>query len=75
MAKFNGFEHHLLTEGLKQVRDKMKSDIDKIEKQGKSPLMTKGYVDIVYKEAQEKLDSFTYKNVFKDVKKKKEEQY
>ena len=38
MKKFNGFESHLLEQGLSMVLDSMKNDIQRIESQGKRPM-------------------------------------
>lgn len=61
MKKFNGFESHLFETGIKNVAEQMKADIVKIEKEGKVPMMTAGYVDMVVDEALEKLDNLTIK--------------
>lgn len=62
MKKFNGFERHLLEAGLEMVMEKMKSDIRKIEKEGKNALMTEGYVDMIGNGTLEKLASLTRKS-------------
>ena len=76
MKKFNGFERHLLElaglgygygkneieAGLGMVMEKMKSDIRKIEEEGKNALMTEGYVDMIGNETLEKLASLTRKS-------------
>lgn len=61
MKKFNGFEAYLILEGLKEVAVSMKEGIVKTEAEGKLPLMTTGYVDIVIKDAVEKVNSLTVK--------------
>jgi len=61
MKKFNGFESHLLEQGLSMVLDSMKNDIQRIESQGKMPIMTVGYVDMIGKETLERLKSLTRK--------------
>ena len=61
MKKFNGFEKHLLEQGLEMVMEQMKIDIRKVESEGKNALMTEGYVDMVGKETLEKLVSLTLK--------------
>ena len=43
------------------VKDKMKSDIDKVESEGKMPMMTKGYVDMMVEETLGKIEGFTKK--------------
>lgn len=61
MVKLNGFENYLIVEGLNKLADEMKADIRATEEAGKRPLMTTGYVDMVVKEALEKINSFTIK--------------
>lgn len=61
MKKFNGFEAYLILEGLKEVAASMKEGIEKTEAEGKLPLMTTGYVDMVIKDAVEKVNSLTVK--------------
>ena len=61
MKKFNGFEAYLILEGLKEVEASMKEGIEKTLAEGKMPLMTTGYVDMVIKDAVEKVNSLTVK--------------
>ena len=61
MKKFNGFEAYLILEGLKEVSVSMKEGIEKTLAEGKMPLMTTGYVDMVIKDAVEKVNSLTVK--------------
>ncbi len=61
MKKFNGFEAWLILEGLKEVSASMKEGIEKTLAEGKRPLMTTGYVDMVVKDAVEKVNSLTIK--------------
>ena len=61
MKKFNGFEAYLILEGLKEVSASMKEGIEKTLVEGKMPLMTTGYVDMVIKDAVEKVNSLTVK--------------
>jgi hypothetical protein len=61
MKKFNGFEAYLILEGLKEVAIQMKASIEDTEKQGKLPLMTTGYVDMIVAETVEKVKSLTLK--------------
>jgi hypothetical protein len=61
MKKFNGFEAYLILEGLKEVAASMKEGIEKTEAEGKMPIMTTGYVDMVIKDAVEKVNSLTIK--------------
>jgi hypothetical protein len=61
MKKFNGFEAYLILEGLKEVAASMKNGIEATLADGKMPLMTTGYVDMVVKETIEKVNSLTLK--------------
>ena len=61
MKKFNGFESHLLEQGLSMVMEAMKKDIRDIEEKGKNAMMTEGYVDMIGKETLDKLISLTKK--------------
>jgi hypothetical protein len=61
MKKFNGFEAYLILEGLKEVSASMKEGIEKTLAEGKMPLMTTGYVDMVIKDTVEKVNSLTLK--------------
>jgi hypothetical protein len=61
MKKFNGFEAYLILEGLKEVAASMKEGIEKIEAEGKLPLMTTSYVDMIVAETVEKVNSLTVK--------------
>jgi len=61
MKKFNGFEAYLILEGLKEVATSMKEGIVKTEAEGKLPLMTTGYVDMIVAETIEKVNSLTLK--------------
>jgi hypothetical protein len=61
MTKFNGFEKFLIVEGLNKVALEMKADIRNMEEEGKRPLMTTGYIDMVLKEALDKVTNFTIK--------------
>lgn len=61
MKKFNGFEAYLILEGLKEVAVSMKSGIEQTLADGKMPLMTTAYVDMVVKETIEKVNSLTLK--------------
>ena len=61
MTKFNGFEKYLIVEGLNRVALEMKADIRNLEEEGHRPLMTVGYIDMVLKEALDKVTSFTIK--------------
>ena len=61
MTKFNGFEKYLIVEGLNKVALEMKADIRNMEEEGKRPLMTTGYIDMVLEETLDKVTSFTIK--------------
>jgi hypothetical protein len=61
MKKLNGFESYLVVEGLNKLALEMKAEIRAAEEVGKRPLMTTGYVDMVVKDALEKITSFTVK--------------
>ena len=61
MKKFNGFEAWLILEGLKLASEDMKQGIEQAIANGKIPLMTTGYVDMVIKEAVDKVNSLTLK--------------
>ncbi len=61
MKKLNGFESYLVLEGLACMRRQMKMDILEIQSEGKNPIMTTGYVDMVVDEAIEKIKSLTLK--------------
>jgi hypothetical protein len=61
MKKLNGFESYLVVEGLNKVAAEMKADIVKMESEGKRALMTEGYIDMIVKDALEKINSFTVK--------------
>jgi hypothetical protein len=61
MKKFNGFEAYLILEGLKEVAAAMKDGIKKIEAEGRMPLMTAEYVDMVVQDTIAKVNSLTIK--------------
>jgi hypothetical protein len=61
MKKLNGFESHLVISGLIEVRNQMIMDIRSIEKEGKAPLMTVGYVEMIVDETIAKIKSLTLK--------------
>ena len=61
MKKFNGFEAWLILEGLKLAAEDMKQGIEQTLANGKMPLMSTGYVDMVIKDAVEKVNSLTVK--------------
>jgi len=61
MKKFNGFEAWLILEGLKLAAEDMKQGIEQTIANGKMPLMTTGYVDMIVAETIEKVNSLTLK--------------
>ena len=61
MKKLNGFESYLVIEGLNAIRNEWKKDIKEVEAQGKNPLMTVDYVDMVVSETIEKIKALTLK--------------
>jgi len=61
MKKFNGFEAYLIEQGLIAIHEQMVGDIERMLSEGKRPLMTTGYVDMVIKDTQEKLKMHTLK--------------
>lgn len=61
MKKFNGFEAHLLEQGLKMYVDNIVKDIVEAERSGRMPIMTAGYIEMIQSEILVKLKSLTYK--------------
>jgi hypothetical protein len=61
MKKFNGFEAHLLEQGLKMYCTEIINDIIDAEKNGRLPLMTADYVRMIERETLAKLKSLTLK--------------
>lgn len=61
MKKFNGFEAHLLKEGLKMYVEAIVDDIVEAEKQERRPIMTAEYVRMIEREVLVKLKSLTLK--------------
>lgn len=61
MKKFNGFEAHLLEEGLKRYVEAIVDDIVESERQERRPIMTADYVRMIERETLEKLKSLTLK--------------
>lgn len=61
MKKFNGFEAHLIEQGLKDYVDIIRKDIVEAEKNGRLPIMTVGYIEMIQSEILVKLKSLTYK--------------
>ena len=61
MKKLNGFESYLAIEGLNILRSEWGNEIKLAETNGKIPLMTEAYVDMVVEETIEKIKSLTLK--------------
>jgi hypothetical protein len=61
MKKFNGFEAHLLEQGLKIYCTQIIDDIIEAEKNGQRPIMTVDYIRSIGKGTLDKLKSLTYK--------------
>jgi len=61
MKKLNGFESYLVIEGLNILRDEWRNEIKLVETNGKIPLMTEAYVDMVVDDAIEKIKLLTLK--------------
>jgi hypothetical protein len=61
MKKFNGFEAHLLEQGLKIYVDTIVDDIITAEQKGKRPIMTADYVRMIERDILEKLKNLTLK--------------
>jgi hypothetical protein len=61
MKKFNEFEKYLLSEGLKLFSEQMRADVKSYEDNGKMPLYTISYVDMVERKLLEKLNDMTKK--------------
>ena len=61
MKKLNGFESYLVIEGLNILRSEWRNEIKLAETNGKIPLMTESYVDMVVDETIEKIKALTLK--------------
>ena len=61
MTKFNQFEALLIREGLKKVKEEMIAEIEKTEKDGKTPIMTTGFVMMTLEELTKKVEGMTKK--------------
>ena len=61
MKKFNEFEALLIKEGLKKVKEEMIAEIEKTEKDGKTPIMTTGFVMMSLDELAKKVEEMTKK--------------
>ena len=61
MKKLNGFESYLIVEGLNKLALEMKAEIRATEEAGKRPIMTTGYIDMIVKDALDKINAYTLK--------------
>jgi hypothetical protein len=61
MKKLNGFESYLVIEGLNILRSEWRNEIKLAEANGKIPLMTESYVDMVVDETIAKIKALTLK--------------
>ena len=61
MKKLNSFESYLVIEGLNSLKEEYKKDIRRMVKEGKNPLMTEGYIEMVVEETINKIKQLTLK--------------
>jgi hypothetical protein len=61
MKKLNSFENYLVIEGLNSIKEEYKKDIIRIIGEGKNPLMTEGYIEMVVNETIDKIKQLTLK--------------
>jgi hypothetical protein len=61
MKKLNSFENYLVIEGLNSIKEEYKKDIRRIIGEGKNPLMTEGYIEMVVNETIDKIKQLTLK--------------
>jgi hypothetical protein len=61
MKKLNSFESYLVIEGLNNLKEEYKKDIRRIIEEGKNPLMTQGYIEMVVEETINKIKQLTLK--------------
>jgi len=61
MKKLNGFESYLVIEGLNNLKEEYKKDIRRIVEEGKNPLMTETYIEMVVEETINKIKQLTLK--------------
>ena len=61
MKKLNGFESFLVTQGLELLREQMVNDIAEYIRQGKTSLMTTGFVDDSIDATIKKIELLTLK--------------
>ena len=55
MNKLNGFEKFLISDGLDKVQADMIAEIEKAEQNGKTPIMTAGFVEMTINDLRLKL--------------------
>lgn len=55
MSKLNGFEKFLINDGLDKVQADMIVQIEAAEKAGKTPIMTKGFVEMTINDLKLKM--------------------
>lgn len=60
--KFDGYQAHLIKKGLELVEKEGHAELDALEKEGKRPFLTKGFLTMTIKEANEKLVDLTIKD-------------
>lgn len=61
MKKLNGFESYLVLEGLAVMKKAMTEDIEKIKAEGKNPIVTVEYLDMIINETIDKIKAVTLK--------------
>jgi len=61
MKKLNGFESYLVIEGLNGIKEEYKKDIRRIISEGKNPIMTEGYIEMVVEDTINKIKQLTIK--------------
>ena len=62
MNLLNGFEVHLIKNGLDLVSAQIKEEIQEAEKLGKNHIMTEGFVNMTINEIVRKIDDLTNPN-------------
>lgn len=61
MKKLNVFESYLVVEGLNGIKEEYKKDIRRILSEGKHPIMTEGYIEMLVEETINKIKQLTLK--------------
>ena len=61
MKKLNVFESYLVIEGLNGIKEEYKKDIRRIVSEGKNPIMTEGYIEMVVEDTINKIKQLTLK--------------